>query len=174
MSTSEVVGWFEFSWPSSILKIQYVLSGCSHPRGGVLVPDHRDPAAKRQGCGPGGSVRRHGLADGVRAARLGHASFESHHDLGGGVHVHVAGAVHSGDAECRRERDDSGTEDAGETVCACGSETILRPGTHNSHAIGAWVGCSWQTTAHTAGPTEKVVCTKCGGGGIGRRTSLRC
>ena len=69
-------------------------------RGGVSVPDHRGIAAKRQGGGSGGRIWRDGIADGVRAARVGDAVIEGDHHFGGIVHDYVVVAIDHGDSEC--------------------------------------------------------------------------
>ena len=60
------------------------------------VPDHRGFAAKRQSGGSGGRIRRNGLADGLRTARVGDLAFQGDHDIGGALHDHLAIAFHSG------------------------------------------------------------------------------
>ena len=81
----------------------YLIDDYSHR--GLPVPDYCGVVAKREGGGPGWRVRRHGVADGIRTARIGDAAFQGHHGIGGDFHVHVDGAFHHGDEE-RRIGDD--------------------------------------------------------------------
>src|SRR5882762_3734725 len=49
---------------------------------GLPVPDRGGSAAEREGGGLGRSVRRHGLANGVRSARVGDTAFEGDDGVG--------------------------------------------------------------------------------------------
>jgi len=69
----------------------------------VPDPGGRGVAAKRQGRRPGRSVRRHGIADRFRAARIGYGAFEGDHRLGDPVHADLADAVDFGDARGKRD-----------------------------------------------------------------------
>src|ERR1700722_1227116 len=69
-----------------------------YPCNSVYLPDHCGAAAKREGRRPGGSVRRHGLADCVRPPRFRNAALEGHHAIGDPLHDHVVLAFDSCDA----------------------------------------------------------------------------
>jgi hypothetical protein len=103
------------------------------------VSDRGSPATERKGGRPGGSVRRYGLTDSVRSARLGHAAIESHDGFGDSVHADVADAFDSGDArdrcgkynsrEASRSGIDKATGDFDNNGSGAGSE---RSGTDNA------------------------------------------
>jgi hypothetical protein len=63
----------------------------------VLIPDHCDSVAERQGGRSGGGVWRHGVADGFRPARFGDAAVEGDDYFGRGVHGDVDNAIDHGD-----------------------------------------------------------------------------
>ena len=62
------------------------------------VSDRSSSVAEREGGGFGRSIRRNGLANGVRSARIGHTALEGDHGLGGYIHGYLALAFDSGDA----------------------------------------------------------------------------
>ena len=64
---------------------------------GLPVSDCGGSIAEREGGGLGRGIRRNGLADGVRTARIGHPAFEGHDGIGGLIHGYVAFAFDYGD-----------------------------------------------------------------------------
>ena len=90
----------------------------------VFLFDRGRAAAERQGGGSGRRVRRDGIADHVRAARVGDGAVEGDHCRGGDLHDHVDVAVDSGDAAFRDCIERSGFGEESETSCdeAAGAE----------------------------------------------------
>ena len=119
-------------------EIRYVYSGYRHSRRGLHFSDHCCFAPKRQGGGSGGCVRRYGISDCVRAARVGNAALQGDHDFRGYLHVHVLGAIHFVVAQQWRSRNGVGEERAGQE-------------------IGARGGCPGGEAATGAGAGEEVV-----------------
>ena len=62
------------------------------------VSDRGGSIAEREGGGLGWGIRRNGLADGVRPARIGDTTFEGDDGLGDSVHGYLALTFDSGDA----------------------------------------------------------------------------
>ena len=89
-------GSLSYTWKEDDV---YSVVDCS--RVGVSVSDRSRSAAKWKGRGSGRRIRRDGIADGVRPARVGDPAFESDHDFGDSVYDHVAFVVDHGDAQCR-------------------------------------------------------------------------
>jgi hypothetical protein len=84
----------------------YSVDDC--PYHSVYLPDHCRPAAKRQSGGLGGSVWRHGVADGFWSPRFRDTALEGHYAIGSPLHGDVAVPFHFGDAHIRREQNGSG------------------------------------------------------------------
>jgi hypothetical protein len=74
--------------------LQYGYCYYVDPHHRLFFPDCGGVAAERQGRGLGRSVRRHGIADGFRAARIGDAAFEGYHACGGDFHGYLDHPVH--------------------------------------------------------------------------------
>src|ERR1700733_4667612 len=80
------------------LKDSYDYSSDHHPRHHLLLHDRGGTAAEREGRGSGWSVRRHGITDGVRAARIRDIALQGDPACGGAVHGDVAFIVDPDDA----------------------------------------------------------------------------
>ena len=132
-----------------------------HPRSCLHLSDHCCFAAKRQGGGSGGSFWRDGLTDGVRSARISDAAFEGDDHFGNHLYGDFDVALDRGDAGNGQCRPCAGAPRRCDEVRAGGP-------CEDSNT------CARNTS--TARADEVVLNTPqtCGGGGIGRRTSLRC
>lgn len=126
-----------------------------HPRLGLLVSDDRGSVAEREGRGPGGSFWRYGIADGVWAAGIGNAAFQSNHGFRHRVHVYVAGAIDCRHAQRRHERDNPRKEGTGQAVCAWGQPAGARTSADDGDSVDA--GRAKRSAAAVAGSTEEVV-----------------
>jgi hypothetical protein len=145
--------------------------------------DHRDHAAERRGCGPGGGFRRRGQPDGVRPARSGHISFQSDNVVRDHVHAHIHGVDHAPEFDGgvnRQFRVATVLEDVKATgACGSGLNTTgvsASPGRScSSSACAIEISQVGQNLAADREPrnTKFFHLTPCGSGGTGRRTILR-
>ena len=108
------------------------------------------------------------------AARIGNAAFQGHHPVRYSFYVYLAGAFNCRHAQRRGRHDDPRKGSAGEEVRAWGQSAGASAGAHDRDTVGRRDQGSGAANAAPSAPSEKVIVTKCGGGGIGRRTSLRC
>ena len=76
-----------------------------YSRCSVSFPDHSGLAAKRQSRGSGRSIRRHGVADGFRPARIGHAFVKSDYWGSGDFYADLVDAGDHGKPACRSWND---------------------------------------------------------------------
>ena len=124
---------------------------CVRSRYCVLVSHCCGPSPERPGCRPGGCLWRHGFADRVWAQRIRHDNDQSHRLGCGDLHGDIAFARDSRNTARFADR---------------------RQCSQRSCQVGAGSG-SCETTTEACSP-QAVNSSICGGGGIGRRTSLRC
>ncbi len=120
------------------------------------VPDHRGATAKRQGRGPGRRLRRYGIPDGLRPARIGNAAFQGHHDIRYSFYVYLAGAFNCRHAQRRGRYDDPRKGSAGEEVRAWGQSAGASAGAHDRDTVGRWDQGSGATNAAPSAPSEEV------------------
>ena len=112
----------------------------------MLLSDHRDPAAERQGGRSGGGVRRNGFADRLRPAGFGDAAFQGDDGLDSGVYADVDFAVDPGDEKRGRRQRRHGAaapsdEDLGSGhTRAGGAEEVI-----DNHCPGLRRWRNWQT-----------------------------
>ena len=115
----------------------------------MRLPDRGGAAAKRQGRGFSGCVRRHGFADGIRPTRLGYAALKGDDDISDIVYADVDFAVDHGDPEHRgRIEFDFGTAFGEDCACA------------ESDADTGWSGASARAGefgSDAASPGEEIV-----------------
>ena len=124
----------------------------------MSVPDHRDPFAKRKGCGFGRSVRRHGFSDGFWPAWVGDAAFEGDDDFDRGVHVDVHLAINIGDEGRGREQYGAGTS-YDEEFSAGEYGTGNAWSGSSSGACKRGSGCSSGSASGSGGSGEEVIIT---------------
>ena len=158
----------------------YVRPFVDRARDRVLFPDRRSSVAERESGRLGGCFRRYGLPDGFRAARFRDCVIEGHYGFSDTVHDYIAFAFYHGHAECWSGYVGFGRSHARADEEHPGPERAVkdkRAGSGSSGTAGARrerSECSDPAAARSGKCSGKEVePQQCGGGGIGRRTSLR-
>ena len=115
------------------------------------VSDRGGSIAEREGGGLGWGIRRNGLADGVRPARIGDTTFEGDDGLGDSVHGYLALTFDSGNAAgwgYRRKYDFGQASGANLDQAACEhDDTATRSGSGRSSLDNSWDGTCKTGTA---------------------------